>query len=172
MAAAVCALTILSSVSLSAPVGPEKEKEVIAEVIDASIGWFETKDFDLLFRVIADDPDLFMFQPGSTGTIRGIEKFRESSAIWRDPDTRYLRHEIRDLHIHLGPSSDIAWFSAILDDCGIYKGQEGCWEDTRWTGVLEKREGRWVILQMHFSFAADRVRKAVLERLEKEKDSG
>ena len=34
-------------------------------------------------------------------------------------------------------------------------GQPGCWQDTRWTGVLEKRDGRWVIMQMHFSFAAD-----------------
>ena len=28
------------------------------------------------------------------------------------------------------------------------------WKNTRWTGVLEKREGRWVMAQQHFSFAA------------------
>jgi len=27
----------------------------------------------------------------------------------------------------------------------------------RWTGVVEKRDGRWVIVQQHFSFASDRV---------------
>jgi hypothetical protein len=27
--------------------------------------------------------------------------------------------------------------------------------NTRWTGVLEKREGKWLIVQMHFSFASD-----------------
>jgi len=25
--------------------------------------------------------------------------------------------------------------------------------NTRWTGVLEKRKEKWVIVQMHFSFA-------------------
>jgi hypothetical protein len=34
----------------------------------------------------------------------------------------------------------------------------GCWKDTRYTGVLEKREGKWVFCQMHFSFAVDKVR--------------
>jgi len=52
----------------------------------------------------------------------------------------------------------VAWFSAILDDCGEYRGKVGCWKDTRYTGVLEKREGKWVFCQMHFSFAVDKVR--------------
>jgi len=52
----------------------------------------------------------------------------------------------------------VAWFSAILDDCGEFKGRAGCWKDTRYTGVLEKREGKWVFCQMHFSFAVDKVR--------------
>ncbi len=30
--------------------------------------------------------------------------------------------------------------------------------DARWTGVLEKRGGKWVIVQMHFSLASDKVR--------------
>ena len=34
--------------------------------------------------------------------------------------------------------------------------------DTRWTGVLERRDGRWLIIQMHFSFAADKVKAEVL----------
>jgi hypothetical protein len=32
--------------------------------------------------------------------------------------------------------------------------------DIRWTGVLEKRDGRWVIVQMHGSVARDTVLKA------------
>jgi ketosteroid isomerase-like protein len=156
-AAAFCILALL----LTPAYASEPEKERIAKVIDDSIGWFETKDFDLLFRVFADDPDLFMFQPGSTGTIHGIEAFRELSAIWRDPETRYISHDVSDLRIHMSKSGEVAWFSAILQDCGEYKGQVGCWKDARWTGVLEKRDERWVIVQAHFSFAADKVREEV-----------
>jgi len=35
----------------------------------------------------------------------------------------------------------VAWFSAIVDDCYIWDGEPGCWKDTRWTGVVEKRDG-------------------------------
>ena len=163
---ALCILALIHAPTPCTMAGqtPTTETERIARVIDDSIGWFKTKDFDLLFSTMADDPDLFMFQPGSTGNIHGIERFREFSVIWLDPDTRYASHDIRDLRIHSSSSGDVAWFSAILEDCGEYKGQAGCWEDTRWTGVLEKRDGRWVIMQMHFSFAADKVK----EKLEKQ----
>jgi len=33
--------------------------------------------------------------------------------------------------------------------------------------VLEKRDGAWVIVQMHFSFAADRIRAEALATVKK-----
>jgi hypothetical protein len=48
----------------------------------------------------------------------------------------------------------VAWFFCILDDINEWKGQPANWENTRWSGVLEKRSGRWVMAQQHFSFAA------------------
>lgn len=41
----------------------------------------------------------------------------------------------------------------MLDDINEWKGQPANWENTRWTGVLEKRDNNWIIVQMHFSFA-------------------
>jgi ketosteroid isomerase-like protein len=157
---------------VQAAVDLEAERAAVAKAVDASIGWFATKDFDLLYSTLADDPDYFVFQPNSRGTVKGIQQSRERSVMFRDPDAKYLSHEIRDLRIHIHPSGEVAWFSAILDDCGEYGGQKVCWLDTRWTGVLEKREKRWVVMQMHFSFAADHVReqteKSVREALQKQ----
>ncbi|MBE0646784.1 MAG: nuclear transport factor 2 family protein [Bacteroidales bacterium] len=143
----------------------EAEIQTIATVIDNSISWFKTKDFDLLFATMADDTAFFMFQPTSDATVRGIEQFRGYSDGWIDSANHYVSHEIRDLNISIGPAGDVAWFRAELDDCGEYSGQVGCWKDTRWTGVLEKRKGKWVIVQQHFSFAADRVADRVKKRL-------
>ncbi len=137
----------------------DNEKKAIAEAINSTIGWFENKDFDLLFSVSADDEDYFIFHPTSDATIHGIDAFREFSEIWKDPDTKYVSHSITDLRIHLHESFQVAWFSAFLDDCGEYQGEKSCYDDARWTGVLEKRKGKWVIMQMHFSFAEDLVRK-------------
>lgn len=167
---ALAVVVALAGVPAGAGSDPQAEKAAIARVVRASLGWFESKDFDLFFRSIADDPDYFVFQPGSRGTVRGTALARERSAMFRDPTARFVSLDIRELRIHLHASGQVAWFSAIVDDCGEYGGQLVCWNDTRWTGVLEKRGKDWVIMQMHFSFAADAVRaeaeKACREKLQ------
>jgi ketosteroid isomerase-like protein len=136
----------------------ETERAAIAEAVDASIGWAATKDTTLLFGLFAHEPDMLILQPSSKATIEGFQALREfCDTVWMDPDFKATFHEIRDLRIHFSPSGDVAWMSAVLDDCGEYKGQSGCWRDARWTGVLRKQDGKWIFVQQHFSFAADKV---------------
>ncbi|MFC1593300.1 nuclear transport factor 2 family protein [Candidatus Neomarinimicrobiota bacterium] len=52
----------------------------------------------------------------------------------------------------LSRSKDVAWFYCILDDINTWKGQPANWENVRRTGVLDKRNEKWVIVQQHFSF--------------------
>lgn len=54
-------------------------------------------------------------------------------------------------------SGDVAWYSAILEDLGEWDGKPIVSKDIRWTGVLEKRERKWVIVQMHASLPVKRV---------------
>ncbi len=143
LAAMLAASSIRAAVAAT---DAEAEKASIAKVIDANIGWFATKDFDLAISTVADDPGFFYFSPDSKTTIHGIEALNALSAVWRDPGSWYVSHEIRDLRIHLHPSGQVAWYSAILDDCGEYNGKMGRRKDARWTGVLEKRYGRWAIM--------------------------
>lgn len=160
-------MTLLMIVPVACDMDQKAEKSDIGQVIDHSISWFKTKDFPLLFSTLASDSTLFIYQPTSDGTVRGIEQFREHADVWNDPENKYVSHEIRDLDISIGPSGDVAWFSAELDDCGEYHGKTGCWEKTRWTGVLVKRKGKWVVVQQHFSFAADVVAERVKATMEK-----
>ena len=153
----ILAPTSLLALGDETTMGSRADKAAIEQAIDASISWFKTKDFDLLFRVLADDAEFFIFHPDSKSTIRGAAAFREFSQFFRDPELVYSRHEIRALQTHVSRTGEVAWFSALLDDCSLYRGEESCWRDCRWTGVLEKRGGRWVIVQMHFSFASDRM---------------
>ncbi len=89
--------------------------------------------------------------------MHGYAAFARGFDLWMDERFIATKTEVRDFRCHFGSDGGVAWFSAILDDCFTWDGQPGCWADTRWTGVLEKRDGRWQIMQMHFSFAADRV---------------
>ena len=128
------------------------ELPVIETTIRASIGWAKDKDFGLLYSVIANDSNYLEVSPTNRIT-KGFVQFRENESIWRSPDFRAVGYDISDLVINISEKGDAAWYFCMLNDRNEWKGQPANWMNTRWTGVLEKRKGRWVIVQMHFSFA-------------------
>jgi len=127
---------------------------VIEKTIKNVIGWAKNKDFELLNSIIANDSNYLEVDP-TPGIIRGFAQFRKNETFWGNPDFKAIKYEIRDLTINLSKKGDIAWFYCVLDDINEWKGQPAIWMNTRWTGVLEKRKDKWVIVQMHFSFAKD-----------------
>jgi ketosteroid isomerase-like protein len=132
----------------------DAEKAIITETIHSSIGWAKNKDIKLLHRVIANDKDFLEVHPGDK-VVRGFEEFREAEAFWMSPDFKAVRYEIMDLTINLSKDGTAAWWFCMLDDINEWKGEPANWENARWTGVLEKRGGSWVIVQQHFSFASE-----------------
>jgi hypothetical protein len=127
---------------------------VIEKCIRDAIGWAKDKDFGLLYSVISNDSNYIEVDPGKE-IIRGFDEFKNKATFWASPDFKAIRYEIRDLTISLSEKGEVAWFCCILDDVNEWKGQPACWMNTRWTGVLEKRKEKWVIVQMHFSFAKE-----------------
>jgi ketosteroid isomerase-like protein len=143
--------TARESGSSGPPVGNEFAR--IERAIRNCIGWASTKDFRLLYDTVANDADFLEVHPEGN-VVKGFEEFRKAEKLWGSPDFKAIRYEIRDLKIKLSKSKDVAWFFCILDDINEWKGKPANWENTRWTGILEKRGGRWVMVQQHFSFAS------------------
>jgi ketosteroid isomerase-like protein len=143
-----------------------KERATVEQTIHGNICWALTKDRALLERTTAHDADLFIFNPDSKATI-GWDELAKNFAFWMDPRFKAVACDIRDLRVSFSRSKDVAWWSAILDDLAEWDGKPAGWKDTRWTGVLEKRDGAWVIVQMHFSFAADKVKAEALAGVKK-----
>jgi len=54
--------------------------------------------------------------------------------------------------VHHNTSGDTAWYSQLTDRCPETKGDDVAIEGFRHTGVMEKRNGKWVIVQSHLSF--------------------
>jgi ketosteroid isomerase-like protein len=131
----------------------EMDRQQVEKAIHNSIGWAKNKDIALLYSVIANDTGYIEVHPDGR-IVKGFQDFKKAEAFWMNPDFKAIRYEIRDLHISFSASCDVAWFCCILDDINEWKGQPASWENTRWTGVLEKRNNKWTIVQMHFSFAA------------------
>lgn len=134
------------------------EKAVITETIHNSIRWALNKNKDLLLNSVAQDADFFIYHPTTTSTIVGYPAFAEMvDRFFMREEFRATGYEIKNLRINLSRTGDVAWFSALLDDFGTWKNEPTDWINCRWTGVLEKRQERWVIVQMHFSFGTDQM---------------
>jgi len=133
------------------------ERAVIARIIHDAICWALTKDRALQESTMAHDDDLVIFWTDSNTTIFGWKQYVKLFDIWMDPKFKATLTEIRDLRLNVSRSGNVAWFSATLDDLSEWDGKPQGARDIRWTGVLEKRRGKWVFVQMHGSVAADRV---------------
>jgi len=144
---------------------PADEKAVIEKVIRDNIGWAMTKDRPLAESTMVRDESLFIVNPTSVSTI-GWSQLVKDFDFWMDPRFKAVKCEIWDMRIGVSRSGDVAWWSCMLNDLAEWDGKPTGWKDTRWTGVLEKRDGTWLIVQMHFSFAADKVAAQVKAELE------
>jgi hypothetical protein len=129
------------------------QRAAIERTIRAAIGWALAKDRPLLEGAMAHDDRLFIFNPDAGSTV-GWKQFYKGFDSWMNARFRVSRYEIRNLRLDISLSGTVAWWSCILDEFASWDGRPIIWKDARWTGVLEKRAGRWLIVQMHFSFAS------------------
>ena len=134
----------------------EGDRNEVEQAIHATIGWALTKDFERLYAAVAQDEDFFIFHPDSKSTIIGFEAFKSLAERWWKTDAfKATDYAIKDLRITIAEMGNVAWYSCYLDDHAEWNGKPSGWDDCRWTGTLEKRAGKWIIAQMHFSFAKD-----------------
>ena len=136
------------------------DRQTVVQVIHDAIGWALTKNKTRLFEIMAHDENFFIFHPDSKSTITGFEAFRQlAERAWMSDAFQATDYAIHDLRLQFSASGTVAWFACLLDDNGEWNGKPSGWDDCRWTGVVEKRAGNWVIVQMHFSFATDQIKE-------------
>jgi hypothetical protein len=129
------------------------DRAEIQRVIESSITWALTKDKSLLDSIFTHDGDLFIYNPGVFEPDVGFEPLQALwDQFWSSDDFKATGFDLRDLRINLARSGTVAWFSGVMDDHGEWQGKPASWLNTRWTGVLERRDARWVIVQQHFSW--------------------
>jgi len=127
------------------------EYEVVEQTIHNVIGWALEKDFDLFFNTIANDSNFISVTPYDRVKF-GVDDVKNDTAFWASPNFKAVGHEIHDLRINFSKSGEVAWYYCVLDDYNTWQDQPANWEKVRWTGVLEKRNGRWRVVQQHYSW--------------------
>lgn len=166
MALAVACLVSSAVVAVQPEPTEHPDYQAVKQVLLDSIGWAMNKDVDRLFQIFANDDDLQLWWVSSSGGARGIEDLkRTAETVWMTPDFKATRFEFRDVRIRFSKDGAVAWFSCTFDDCGIWKGDEYCMESIRKTGVMEKRDGQWTIVQSHASWPIDAIPEDVWQKL-------
>ncbi|MBD3257799.1 hypothetical protein GF377_05145 [candidate division GN15 bacterium] len=157
VAAVLSTLCLTGCDNMETQIDRDAEIEAVARAVHNSIEWcFPDKDRDRLYAHCAKDSTFFMFQPSSRSTIDGFDAFQQfAERIFFDDRFTPISTDIKDLTIHLSEHGDVAWFSCLLDDVGEWDGQPIGWFNCRWTGVLQKRDGIWLLCQQHFSLPTD-----------------
>ncbi|MEE8604693.1 MAG: nuclear transport factor 2 family protein [Candidatus Aminicenantaceae bacterium] len=126
----------------------EAEKANIQSVFDQYAKAWKTKNIDLFAEIFSHDADMVIFdtQTRYDGGEAWQERLQNSFALIEDVNVTFREYSIK---IH--PSGTIAWLSAFQDATWTSEGQSGEVTGMRITWVLEKIEGKWIIVEGHWS---------------------
>lgn len=130
----------------------KSEKQAVEQTIRNSIGWAKNKDFEILYNTIANDENYLEVHPEDK-VVKGFSEFKKAEEFFKSEHFKAVGYKIEDLQITFSQNMHVAWWYCRLDDINEWKGESCSWLNVRWTGVLEKRNDRWQIMQMHFSYA-------------------
>ncbi len=110
----------------------------------------ESEDFTTIEHIWASDDDIILFGTEGDEQMIGFSEIRKAMNRQFDEFENTLIN-ISDQRIKISKDGNIAWFSEVLDYNFIYLGEDMSFEGIRFTGVLEKREGIWKLVQGHLS---------------------
>ena len=128
----------------------ESEEAAVKAVVAQLWHAHEIQDLDLLSQVMAHDSDMIIIGSDAAERWVGYEPFIAAE------EQMFASFDVEQLSIHdqvfrIHKSGQVAWFSAIVDGEVTVGERHQSLEGIRITGVLEKRDSGWVIVQYHSS---------------------
>ncbi|NIV10801.1 MAG: hypothetical protein GWN62_05790 [Aliifodinibius sp.] len=128
----------------------EAEKSAVREVVVQMARAMQSEDVEMISNIVAHDPDMVNFGTDAAERWVGWDDFEASV---RKQFQAFGASEVSASNqvIKVHPSGQVAWFSEIMDWSIETQGQQVDLKGLRLTGVLEKHNDEWVLVQMHFS---------------------
>lgn len=132
----------------------EEEKMKIENVLDQYVLANENQDFSIIEIIWAEDDDIVLIGTDSDEKLIGWEAIKKAiKHQFKSIDSTYI--SINEQLIKINKTANTAWFSEVLNYNYMYKGQAMSFEGIRFTGVLQKRDQDWEIVQGHLSIPAE-----------------
>ncbi|MCF6172064.1 MAG: nuclear transport factor 2 family protein [Bacteroidales bacterium] len=114
----------------------------------------ENQDFDLIEKIWAPDSDIILYGTDSDERLMGWTNIRNAvREQFQQIDETYI--SASDQFIKLNCTGTTAWFAETLDYNFVYKDEAKSFKGLRFTGVVEKIDGQWKLVQAHLSLPAN-----------------
>lgn len=127
-----------------------EELEAAEAVIDRFGYMWEGEDMDTFDEIIAQDPDMIVIGTDTAEYIIGYEDFRQIRQEQFD-SFENVEFSVNNRDVRLSQGGTVAWFSEVFDLFIMAEDNPVHLRDLRLSGVLEKRDGDWKIVQLHTS---------------------
>ena len=130
-----------------------EETEAIENVLDKYIVANETQNFELIREIWAPDTDIILYGTDSDERLMGWVNIKNAiqDQFHHITDT-YIA--ATDQFIKINETGNTAWFAETLNYNFVYNDKAKSYEGLRFTGVLEKIDGQWKLVQAHLSVPA------------------
>lgn len=131
----------------------KEDKEAIENLLENYILANENQDLDLIEKIWSPDEEIVLYGTDSDERLVGWSNIR--TAIKEQfgfiSDT-YI--SASNQFIKLNCTGNTAWFAETLNYNYMYQGMAHKFEGLRFTGVVEKIDGKWLLVQAHLSLPA------------------
>lgn len=125
-------------------------KDEVRAVIERFFKAMDTRDLALMKQLLSKDESMVHIGSARDEIWSGWTELME---VTEDQfrELEYYKASIYDLTVNLSRSRDTAWYFHKLD-ARIKSGvNETTWKGARFTGVLERKDGNWKLMQTHVS---------------------
>ena len=149
----LCTLLLtLSYCTESADTRPPEAR--VKEVLDDYVKAWKAGDVDMMSKIWANDEDVVVIGTDAPERLIGWETLHKTYVklfdIMKDTDIA-----VRNQKIKVSKSGTVAWYSQNITMNFIANGQPASVPNIRLTGVLEKRNNHWVLVQNHSSLPVE-----------------
>jgi len=138
------------TLSCTPKVNSEAEKSNVKKIVKELYQSFEQKDIDLMSEIMAHDESMLSFGTGISDIHKSWKEWKENHiAQFEAIDEAKINS--KNLKVYLSQTGNVAWFADISDWTLVIQKETIQMNDIRITGVLEKRNNAWKIVQIHAS---------------------
>jgi ketosteroid isomerase-like protein len=144
---ALCVLIAVAPATMAGKADPKIEKAV-KEFLDRHAKAYESKDVAGIMALIAPDEDVILIDADSEKPVIGPAAIK---AAYESEFSQIKSAKLTYTSTWIGGKGDAAWFSAQCE-VSVDTGEDKITLPAHWSGVLEKRDGKWLLVQAHLSF--------------------